>query len=91
MSIAASGMAAQSRRIEAAARSIASMGTAQSNAAGATGAPPVRIGALPVGDPIESVVTLIEAEQAYRMNAAVLKTADDMLGTLLDAVDPDEK
>jgi flagellar basal body rod protein FlgG len=91
MSIAATGMAAQTRRIEAAARSIASMALTPSAGTGVTGAAPVRIGALPVGDPIESVVTLIEAEQAYRMNAAVLKTADDMLGTLLDAVDPDEK
>lgn len=87
---AASGMAAQSRRIEQAARDVATMGATQPTGGtqGASGSP-VRIGNLPVGDPIESVVTLVEAEHAYRMNAAVLATASDMLDTLLDTVDPE--
>lgn len=85
---AASGMAAQSRRIEQAARDIATMGATQpaGGTQGASGSP-VRIGALPVGDPIESVVTLVEAEHAYRLNAAVLATASDMLDAFLDTLD----
>jgi flagellar hook-associated protein FlgK len=40
-----------------------------------------------VGDPLESLVTLTEAEIAYRANAVVLETASDMLDTLLDTLD----
>lgn len=85
-------MATQSRRIEAAARAIASMGsTPQSPPGQATGAPPVRVGALPVDDLAANVVTLIEAKQAYLANVAVIRTASDMLDTLLDAVHPDRE
>lgn len=89
IAIAANGLATQSKRIETAAHQIASMG-APSPAGEATGAPgsPVRIGALPVGDPVQSVVTLIEAKMAYRMNAAVVAVAADMIDTLLDAYQP---
>ena len=31
-----------------------------------------------------NVVSQIEGQRTYEMNAAVLKTADEMLGTLLD-------
>jgi flagellar hook-associated protein FlgK len=34
------------------------------------------------------MVTLVEAENAYRMNAAVIRAASDMLDTLLEAVTP---
>lgn len=34
------------------------------------------------------MVTLVEAENAYRMNAAVLEIASDRLDTLLDAFEP---
>ena len=85
ISSAASGMTAQSERIEAVALTVASLGaTAPAGVTQVTPAAPVRIGALPVGDPLESVVTLVEAQHAYRANAAVLGTATDMLDTLLD-------
>ncbi len=87
--IAADGLAAQSRRIEAAARAIASTGSAPPVGGNSPeNGSPVRIGALPVGDPIENVVTLLEAELAYRANVAVIRAASDMLDTLLDAVHP---
>jgi flagellar hook-associated protein FlgK len=35
------------------------------------------------------MVTLIEAQAAYRANVLVVKTAADMLDSLLDAVDHD--
>lgn len=85
-------MAMQSRRIETAAHAIASMGsTPQSRPGQAPGAPPVRVGALPVDDLATNVVTLIEAKQAYLANVAVIRTASDMLDTLLDAVHPDRE
>jgi len=88
ISIAANGLATQSKRIEAVARQIASMGeTPSGETLGASGAP-VRIGALPVGDPVQSMVTLVEAKMAYRMNAAVIAVAADMIDTLLDAYQP---
>lgn len=88
ISTAASGLATESRRIEAAARSIASAGSdgSESGVYPAKGA--VRIGSVPYGDPVDSLVTLVEAENAYRLNAAVLGVASDMLGTLLDAFEP---
>lgn len=88
ISTAANGMAAQSRRVEEVARSVASMGAGTSSGtSGDAPGGPVRIGALPAGDPTASIVSLIEAEQAYLMNAAVLVTAADMLDTLLEAAD----
>lgn len=86
---AANAMAAQSQRLEAVAQAVAQMGATQP-ASSAQGDPraPVRIGALPVGDPIENVVTLVEVELAYRMNAAVIGTAIKMIDSLLDIVQP---
>lgn len=90
ISTAASGMSAQSERIEAVAQVVASLGaTAPAGTVQVTPGAPVSIGALPVGDPLMSLVTLMEAEHAYRMNAAVLETAADMLDTLLDTLDSD--
>lgn len=86
--IAADGLATQSRRIEAAARAIASTDSPPVGSNSPENGSPVRIGALPVGDPIENVVTLLEAELAYRANVAVIRAASDMLDTLLDAVHP---
>jgi len=34
------------------------------------------------------MVTLVEAKMAYRMNAAVIAVAADMIDTLLDAYQP---
>ena len=86
--IARNGLAAQLKKLEGAAMVVAVEGIKQ-----APKAPPaievgrgVRIGALPVGNPVEGLVSMREAEHAYRANAAVLTTADDMLQSLLDAV-----
>jgi hypothetical protein len=90
ISTAANAMAVQSRRLEAAAQAIASVGTPPP--AGPTqGAPGsrVRIGALPLGDAIENIVTLAEVELAYRMNASVIGTALAVIDTLLEIVEPD--
>lgn len=88
ISIAANGLAAQSQRIEAVAQVVAALGaTAPAGTTEAASSAPVSIGALPVGDPLESLVTLTEAEIAYRANAVVLETAVDMLDTLLDTLD----
>lgn len=89
---AAQGMATQSRRVEAAAANIASMGVGPVPQQGSGGtAPGPRIGALPVDDLVTNVVTLIEAKQAYAANALVVRVASDMLDTLLDTVHPREK
>ena len=88
ISIAANGLATQSKRIEAVARQIASMGETPAGETPVASGAPVRIGALPVGDPIQSMVTLVEAKMAYRMNAAVIAVAADMIDTLLDAYQP---
>jgi Flagellar basal body rod FlgEFG protein C-terminal len=83
------GMATQARRVEAAAQKIASLGTSPpASDPQSPSSPPVRIGDLPVGDTIEeAVVTLVEAQRAYRANALVVATAADMYDSLLDAVD----
>ena len=91
--IAASSLEAQSRKLEGVALIVALTGAQQAQAAAppAIEASPVRVRNLPVGNPVESMVSLKEAELAYRMNAAVIKTADDVLQSLLDAVDPDRR
>jgi flagellar basal body rod protein FlgC len=89
ISTAASGLAAQSRRVEEVAQGIASAGTTQP-AAGAQPAPSpqVRIGALPVGTTVASLaVTLAETEHAYRANAAVVEMTADMLAALFETLD----
>ncbi|KAB2938260.1 MAG: hypothetical protein K8F92_19475 [Hyphomicrobium sp.] len=86
---ASNAMAAQSQRLEAVAQAIAQMGaTKPASSTQADPGAPVRIGALPIGDPIENVVTLVEVELAYRMNAAVIGTAIKMIDSLLDIVQP---
>jgi flagellar basal body rod protein FlgG len=89
ISNAASGMATQSERIEAVAQVVSALGaTAPAGTTEAAGRPPVRVAALPVGETLEqAMVSLVEAEHAYRMNAAVLATADGMLDTLLHTLD----
>ncbi len=86
--IASKGLAAQLQKLEGAAMVVAVEGIKQ-----APKAPPsvevgrgVRIGALPVGNPVEGLVSMKEAEHAYRANAAVMSTASDMFDSLLDAV-----
>lgn len=91
ISIASNALEVQTRKLDAIASAVAL----------STGAPrrpdeperptPVRIGALPVEGPIEAMVSLKEVELAYRMNAAVIETADDMLGSLLEMVDREQR
>ena len=85
---AANGMATQAKRVEAVAQEIAAIGTTPAPEDPEQPGGPVRIGALPLGDATQSIVTLLEAEQAYKMNALVLTTAAGMIDTLLDAVQP---
>lgn len=86
--IASKGLVAQLKKLEGAARIVAVEGIKE-----APKPPPaievssgVRVRALPVGNPVEGLVSMKEAEYAYRANVAVLSTADDMLQSLLDAV-----
>jgi hypothetical protein len=84
------GMAVQAQRVEAAAQVIASQGASEPAPDAAVQSSGVRIGALPVGTTIqEAVVTLVEAEAAYKANVAVIETAASMFDSLLDAVDHD--
>jgi len=85
---AANGMATQAQRIEAVAQDIAAIGATPAPTQPEQQGGPVRIGALPLGDATKSIVTLVEAEQAYKMNALVLVTAAGMIDTLLDVVQP---
>jgi flagellar basal-body rod protein FlgC len=87
LTIASNGMAVQSQRLEAIAASVAGTGATRSSGDSGAGPSPVRIGALPADGPIENMVSLKEAEMAYRMNAVVFATASDMLETLLDILD----
>lgn len=90
LSIAAGGMATQAERVEAVAQNVASEGTTAAPEGAQETSRRVRIGALPVGSTIEeSMVTLVEAENAYRANAVMLATADAVLGALLDTLDSD--
>jgi len=43
-----------------------------------------RTAAAPLDNLVQETVERIQSETAFRANAAVLKTADDMTGTLLD-------
>ncbi|WP_295558818.1 flagellar basal body rod C-terminal domain-containing protein [uncultured Hyphomicrobium sp.] len=87
--IASNALAVQSQKLNEIAAAVAS--------AGATPAPaterptPVRIGALPIGDSTEAMVSLKDVELAYKMNAAVIETAAEMFDSLLDAIDPDDR
>lgn len=96
LTIASNALQVQSRRAEEIAASVASMGATQpvgngGNAAGADATSPVRVGALPIGDEIETMVSLKEVELAYRMNAAVIATASEMLDSLLDVINPEKR
>ena len=86
---AANAMVVQSQKLDAIAQSIASIGaTPPANGPQGNPATPVHIGALPLGDAIETIVSLKEVELAYRMNAAVIGTALTMIDSLLEIVEP---
>ena len=88
--IASNALLVQGRKLEEIAAAVASTGAKPGPQQ--TDAPqPVRIGSLPVGDTLEPMVSLKEVELAYKMNAAVIATADEMFDALLDAIHPDDK
>lgn len=90
--IASNALVVESQRLHEIAAAVAATGSTPRNGSDAPDGPsPVRIGALPVGDPIENMVSLKEVELAYRMNAAVIATADEMLDSLLDMIDPEAR
>lgn len=96
LTTASNALQVQSQRAAEIASAIATMGATPAVSAGgsagaAAGTPPVRIGALPIDDPTEAFVSLKEVELAYKLNAAVIKTADEMLGSLLDMLDPPDE
>lgn len=93
LTIASNALAVQGQRASEIAASVASAGTTPPRAPHAPGGgttSPVRIGALPAGDTIESMVSLKEVELAYRMNAAVVATTSEMLDSLLDVINPEK-
>ena len=92
ITIATNALAVQSQKLSEIAHSVASIGATPPGAGtqAPDGAPPVRIGSLPVGDAIESMVSLKDVEVAYRMNAAVVSTAFEMFDALLDVVGPEK-
>lgn len=89
--IASNALAVQSQKLGEIAAAVASTGVTAQGANAPERPSPVRIGALPVGDAAESMVSLKDVELAYKMNAAVISTAAEMLDSLLDAVDPDQR
>lgn len=93
MSTARAGMAAASSRLEATAGRIAAYGATLVSEPQPTvlGPTSVRIGYLPLpantSDPIEDMTSMVADSFAFRFNAAVFKTATDMLDALYKAVD----
>ena len=88
--IASNALLVEGRKLEEIAAAVASTG-AKPAPAQADGPTQVRIGALPVGDAIEPMVSLKEVELAYKMNAAVIATADEMFDALLDTIHPKDR
>lgn len=88
--IASNALLVQGRKLEEIAAAVASTG-AKTEPQQTEGPQQVRIGALPVGDSVEPMVSLKEVELAYKMNAAVIATADEMFDALLDTIHPDDK
>lgn len=92
IAIASNALQVESRKLGEIAAAVAAPGTSAAATADAPARPtPVRIGALPLDGPVEAMVSLKEVELAYRMNAAVIATADEMLDSLPDAVSPRER
>lgn len=92
--IASNALLVQGAKLHEIAAAVASTGATapgRGNAKAPDGTSPVRIGALPVGHPMESMVSLKEVEAAYKMNAAVIETAGEMFDSLLDAIDPETR
>lgn len=92
IAITSNALQVESRKLSEIASAVAAIGaTGKDDVAAPERPAPVRIGALPLGEPAEALVSLKEVELAYRMNAAVIATAADMLDSLLDAVGDRDK
>lgn len=87
LSTARNGMLSASAKLGAAAQAIATPEDAAEaqGTQSSTSAP--RIGYLPLPGDIESMTSMMEAEMAFKANAAVLKTAADMITALYKAID----
>jgi len=76
-STAASGLRSSSARYEASAATVASFGLADR--------PVAEIGTVaPVADATDALESMMEAGLSYRANADVLRTADEIIGSLID-------
>ncbi|MCC7252927.1 flagellar basal body rod C-terminal domain-containing protein [Hyphomicrobium sp.] len=92
LAIASNALVVQGRKLSDIASAIAATDATPSSGGSAPDSPAaVRIGSLPVGDPVENMVSLKEVELAYRMNAAVIQVADEMFDALLDTIHSDER
>ena len=94
LTIASNALQVQNQKLSAIASAVASQGVTlgDTNMRRYTiDIPQVRIGSLPVGDEVDNLMSLKDVELAYRMNAAVISTANEMAETLLDAVHPDKR
>ena len=84
LTIARNGMLSASAKLGVAAEAI----VAPESAAGTKqGFSSPRIGYLPLPGDIEGLTSMMEAEFAFKANAAVLKTAADMITALYKAID----
>lgn len=85
LTIARNGLLSASAKLGTAAEAIA---TPESSTGSGTDVRSPRIGYLPLpGDPLEGLTSMMEAEFAFKANAAVLKTAADMITALYKAID----
>ncbi|WP_072391408.1 hypothetical protein [Hyphomicrobium sp. CS1GBMeth3] len=92
IAIASNALQVESRKLSEIASAVAATGPSAGGQTAPVDRPtPVRIGALPLGGPLEGMVSLKEAELAYGLNAAVIATADEMADTLLEVFDRDTR
>ncbi|MGE3231746.1 MAG: hypothetical protein AB7J30_20140, partial [Hyphomicrobium sp.] len=91
IAIASNALAVQGQKLEAIASEVAAGASTSGTDMRKTDTSLVRIGALPIGGAAESLASLKEVELAYRMNLAVIATASEMVDSLLDAVQPDDR
>lgn len=84
LTIARNGMLSASAKLGVAAEAIAAPEAATVTERGFSSP---RIGYLPLPGDIEGLTSMMEAEFAFKANAAVLKTAADMITALYKAID----
>jgi hypothetical protein len=87
LTIARNGLLSASAKLGAAAEAIATPEDAAGSEGLQSSAGSPRIGYLPLPGDIEGLTSMMEAEFAFKANAAVLKTAADMITALYKAID----